>query len=93
MSDQDAIPTADAVETFVASLRQRAVPVNTIKSYAHDLHLFAQAAPPDLTVITPEHIQSFLTSDERHSAIALQLVADDIALSAPSITGCSGMTL
>jgi integrase/recombinase XerD len=67
MSDQDAIPTADAVETFVASLRQRAVPVNTIKSYAHDLHLFAQAAPPDLTVITPEHIQSFLTSDERHS--------------------------
>jgi len=65
MSDQDAIPTADAVETFVASLRQHAVPVNTIKSYAHDLHLFAQAAPPDLTVITPEHIQSFLTSDDR----------------------------
>ena len=56
MSDQDAIPTADAVETFVASLCQRAVPVNTIKSYAHDLRLFTQAAPPDLTVITPEHI-------------------------------------
>jgi integrase/recombinase XerD len=67
MSDQGAIPLADAVETFVASLRHRAVPVNTIKSYAHDLHLFAQATPADLTVITPEHIQTFLISDERHS--------------------------
>jgi hypothetical protein len=28
--------TSDAVEVFVASLRQRSVPVNTIKSYAHD---------------------------------------------------------
>lgn len=67
MSDHSAIPTADAIETFVASLRQRAVPVNTIKAYAHDLHLFAQATSADLTVITPEHIQTFLTSDERHS--------------------------
>ena len=68
MSDQLAIPTADAVETFVASLRQRSVPLNTIKSYAHDLHLFAQAMSADLTVVTPEQIQLFLTSDEHHSA-------------------------
>ncbi|MEO8953577.1 MAG: tyrosine-type recombinase/integrase [Ktedonobacteraceae bacterium] len=67
MSEQAAIPIADAVETFVASLRQRAVPLNTIKSYAHDLHLFVQAMPADLTLVTPEHIQTFLTSDERHS--------------------------
>jgi site-specific recombinase XerD len=67
MSDQDAIPTADAVETFVASLRQRAVPVNTIKSYAHDLHLFVQAMPADLTMVTPEQIQAFLTKNEQHS--------------------------
>jgi hypothetical protein len=33
MSDQPTLPTADAVETFVASLRQRVVPLNTIKSY------------------------------------------------------------
>jgi hypothetical protein len=32
MSHQSAIPIADAVEAFVASLRQRAVPLNTIKS-------------------------------------------------------------
>jgi hypothetical protein len=36
MSNQPALLTADAIETFVASLRQRAVPLNTIKSYAHD---------------------------------------------------------
>ena len=56
--------SADAVETFVVSLRQRAVPLNTIKSYAHDLRLFVQAVPTDLTVVTPEQIQTFLTSDE-----------------------------
>src|SRR5205809_3043836 len=28
MSDQPALPLADAVETFVASLRQRSVPLN-----------------------------------------------------------------
>ncbi|GCF09820.1 hypothetical protein [Dictyobacter arantiisoli] len=54
MSDQIAIPTLDAIETFVASLRQRSVPRNTIKSYAHDLHLFLQAVPADLTIVTSE---------------------------------------
>ena len=68
MSDQPALPLADAVETFVASLRQRSVPLNTIKSYAHDLRLFVQAVPADLTIVTPEQIQTFLTSDEHHSA-------------------------
>lgn len=43
MSDQSEIPTADAVEAFVASLRQRSAPLNTIKSYAHDLRLFVRA--------------------------------------------------
>lgn len=67
MSNQPAIPLADAVETFVTSLRQRAVPLNTIKSYAHDLHLFVQAMPADLVTVTSEQIQTFLTSDEHHS--------------------------
>lgn len=67
MSDQPAIPLVDAVETFVASLRQRAVPLNTIKSYAHDLRLFVQTAPADLTIVTSEQIQVFLTSDASHS--------------------------
>ena len=60
MSDQSEIPTADAVDAFVASLRQRSVPVNTIKSYAHDLRLFAQVAPADLSTVTPATIQVFL---------------------------------
>ncbi len=34
MSDQPP-RTSDATEVFVASLRQRSVPVNTIKSYAN----------------------------------------------------------
>ena len=88
MSDQTALPTLDATETFVASLRQRSVPINTIKSYAHDLHLFVQAVPADLTVVTSEHIQTFLTSDEH---LAPQPAKDDIVLSAPFITGCFAM--
>lgn len=40
MSDQSGPPTAEAVEVFVASLRHRSAPVNTIKTYAHDLHPF-----------------------------------------------------
>jgi len=68
MSDHPALPITDAVETFVASLRQRAVPLNTIKSYTHDLRLFVQAVPADLATVTSEQIQAFLTSDERHSA-------------------------
>ena len=60
MSDRSEIPTADAVEVFVASLRQRSVPVNTIKSYAHDLRLFVQVAPADLSAVTPETVEIFL---------------------------------
>jgi hypothetical protein len=68
MSDQSAIPLADAIETFVASLHQRSVPLNTIKSYAHDLQLFRCAMPDDLASVTPEHIQLFLTGDDHHNA-------------------------
>jgi site-specific recombinase XerD len=60
VSDQPEIPTADAVEVFVASLRQRSVPVNTIKSYAHDLHLFVQVAPADLSAVMPATVEVFL---------------------------------
>jgi integrase/recombinase XerD len=60
VSDQSEIPTADAVEVFVASLRQRSVPINTIKSYAHDLRLFVRAVSADLSAVTPETIEVFL---------------------------------
>lgn len=69
MSDQPEIPTADAVETFVASLRQRSAPLNTIKSYAHDLRLFVRAVPDNLSTITAETIQAYLT-DAGHLSLA-----------------------
>ena len=67
MSDQPP-RTSDAIEVFVASLRQRSVPINTIKSYAHDLHLFAQSVPADLPAVTPERIQAFLARFDHLSA-------------------------
>ena len=68
MSDQSEIPIADAVEVFVASLRQRSVPVNTIKSYAHDLRLFVRSVPADLSAVTHETIQAFLAGFDHLSA-------------------------
>ncbi len=59
MSDQPPL-LADAAQAFVASLRQRSVPVNTIKSYTHDLRLFVQSMPADLPSVTAEAIQEFL---------------------------------
>ncbi len=35
MSDWSDLPTVDAVEAFVASLRQRSAPVNTIKAFEY----------------------------------------------------------
>src|SRR5437899_12869697 len=59
--------TFDAVEVFVASLRQRSAPVNTIKSYAHDLRLFVRSVPPELPTVTLEAIEQFLAGDSHLS--------------------------
>jgi len=67
MSDPP-LQTSDAVEVFVTSLRQRSVPVNTIKSYAHDLRLFVRFAPADLPAVTGETVQAFLASFDHLSA-------------------------
>ena len=67
MSDQSP-RTSDAVEAFVVSLRQRSVPINTIKSYAHDLRLFVQVVPADLPAVTAETLQAFLASFSHLSA-------------------------
>lgn len=69
MSDQPPL-TAEAVEVFVASLRQRSAPVSTIKSYGHDLRLFVQAVPPELPAVTPEAIELFLAGDGHLSPCA-----------------------
>ncbi|MBA2680780.1 MAG: tyrosine-type recombinase/integrase [Ktedonobacteraceae bacterium] len=60
--------TSDAIEVFITSLRQRSVPVNTIKSYAHDLRLFVQYVPADLPAVTHETVQAFLASFSHLSA-------------------------
>ena len=60
--------TSDAVEVFVASLRQRSVPVNTIKSYAHDLRLFLRSALAELPAVNAETIQAFLAQFDHLSS-------------------------
>ena len=57
----------DAVEQFLASLRSRRAPTNTIKSYAHDLRHFVQAMPAHLGEVTASTIQAFLDGDGHHS--------------------------
>jgi len=59
--------TSEAVELFLASLRTRSAPANTIKSYSHDLRHFVQAVPADLASVSAPAIQTFLDGDEHHS--------------------------
>jgi integrase/recombinase XerD len=59
--------THDAVDQYLASLRSRQAPINTIKSYAHDLQHFVHAVPTDLALITTPFIQAFLDGDGHHS--------------------------
>src|SRR5260370_35632293 len=56
----------NAVEQFLAGLRSRRAPTNTIKSYAHDLRHFVQAVPADLDEATALAIQAFLAGDGHH---------------------------
>ncbi len=52
--------TNQAVDAFIASLRTRNVPHNTVKSYAHDLRQFTAAVPAELAEVTAKSIQQFL---------------------------------
>jgi site-specific recombinase XerD len=56
--------TAEAVEQFLASLRTRHAPLNTIKAYTHDLRHFQAAVPSPLAEVTAPQIQAFLQGDE-----------------------------
>lgn len=55
--------TAETVDQFLASLRARHAPVNTIKAYTHDLRHFLAAVPTDLAEVTAPLIQVFLEGD------------------------------
>jgi site-specific recombinase XerD len=59
--------TSEAVELFLASLRTRSAPANTIKAYAHDLMHFVQAVPAALASVSAPAIQTFLDGDGHHS--------------------------
>jgi integrase/recombinase XerD len=68
LSQETGMPTLqEAVESFLASLRARQAPSNTVKAYAHDLTHFLRAMPPALEAITPTVIQAFLDGDGHHS--------------------------
>jgi site-specific recombinase XerD len=55
--------TRDAVDGFIASLRARRAPANTVKAYAHDLRHFVAAVPPSLSDVSVPLIEQFLAGD------------------------------
>jgi len=55
--------TSEAVDGFIASLRSRRSPANTIKAYAHDLRHFVAAVPTALGEVSAPLIQQFLAGD------------------------------
>ena len=53
----------ESVDLYIASLRARHVPANTIKAYTHDLRHFVATVPADLDQVTAPVIQQFLEGD------------------------------
>ncbi len=53
----------EATDLFVAALRGRHAPPNTIKAYASDLRRFAGAVPPELAALDAGAIRAFLDGD------------------------------
>jgi hypothetical protein len=52
---------------FLASLRTRRAPANTIQSYSHNLMHVVQAVPADLASVSASAIQTALDGDGHHS--------------------------
>jgi integrase/recombinase XerD len=63
--------TVEGVDQFLASLRARHAPINTIKAYTHDLRHFVVAVPELLALVTAPLIQTFLVGDG-HLSLATQ---------------------
>lgn len=55
--------TSESADLYIASLRARHVPTNTIKAYTHDLRHFVASVPTDLDQVTAPVIQQFLEGD------------------------------
>src|SRR6266699_3123373 len=60
------LTTSRAADLFLASLRTRSAPANTIKAYRLDLQQFLKQAPEDLSEVTADVIRVFLDSHEQH---------------------------
>jgi site-specific recombinase XerD len=60
------LTTSRAVELFLASLRTRSAPANTIKAYRLDLQQFLKQSPTALSEVTTDVIRTFLDSHEQH---------------------------
>ena len=58
--------TSQAVDLFLAGLRTRSAPPNTIKAYRLDLQHFLKQAPTDLSEANADVIRAFLDSHEQH---------------------------
>lgn len=56
-----------AADQFIATLRARHAPINTVRSYASDLRRFALVAPADLVAIDGAVVRSFLESVDGQS--------------------------
>ncbi len=60
------LTTSQAVDLFLASLRTRSAPANTIKAYRLDLRQFLKQGPTALSEVTVDVIRAFLDSHEQH---------------------------
>ncbi len=60
------LSTSQAVDLFLASLRTRSAPTNTIKAYRLDLQQFLKQVPADISEVTPDVIRAFLDSHKQH---------------------------
>jgi site-specific recombinase XerD len=60
--------TVEGVDQFLASLRARHAPMNTIKAYTHDLRHFVAAVPEQFLEVTAPLIKTFLEGDGHLSA-------------------------
>lgn len=56
-----------AADQFIATLRVRQAPINTVRSYASDLRRFVLVAPDDLLAIDGAVVRSFLESVDGQS--------------------------
>jgi hypothetical protein len=72
------LTTSQAIDLFLASLRTRSAPANTIKAYRLDLRQFLKRAPTDLSEVTANVIRAFLDSHEQHKHCLLMQEVDHL---------------